>query len=79
MSLKLQVVQQIEEGRFSATAAQRIYGIQFISTLMNWFRRYGNFDWKNQTPLNMPKRPKYKIMELEDKVKLLEKQKNLLE
>lgn len=79
MSLKLQIVQQIEQGKLSATAAQRIYGIQSRSTLVNWLRKYGNFDWENQTPLNMPKSPEHKIMELEAKVKLLEKQKNLLE
>ena len=79
MSLKLQIVQQIEQGKLSITAAQRTYGIQSRSTLVNWLRKYGNFDWENQTPSNMPKSPEQKIMELEAKVKLLEKQKTLLE
>ena len=79
MSLKLQIVKQIEQGKLSATAAQRTYGIQSRSTLVNWLRKYGSFDWENQTPSNMPKSPEQKIMELEAKVKLLEKQKTLLE
>ena len=79
LSLRLQIVQQIERGELSTRAAQRKYGIQSRSTLVNWLRKYGNFDWENQTPSNMPKSPEQKIMELEAKVKLLEKQKALLE
>jgi hypothetical protein len=44
-----------------------------------WLRKYGKFDWENQTPSQMPKTPEQKIMELEQQVKLLEKQKSLLE
>lgn len=79
LSLKLQIVQQIERGELSTKAAQRKYGIQARSTLVSWLRKYGKFDWENQTPSNMPKSPEQKIMELEAKVKLLEKQKALLE
>lgn len=79
LSLKLQIVQQIERGQLSTKSAQRSYGIQSRSTVVNWLRKYGNFDWENQTPSNMPKSPERKIMELEAKVKLLEKQKHLLE
>lgn len=77
--LKLQIVQQVERGELSVRGAQRKYGIQSYSTLLNWLRKYGTFDWENQTPSNMPKSPEQKIMELEAKVKLLEKQKALLE
>lgn len=79
MSLKLQVVQQIERGELSTKSAQRAYGIQARSTVVNWLRKYGSFDWEHQTPSNMPKSPEQRIMELEAKVKLLEKQKSLLE
>lgn len=79
LSLKLQIVQEIERGELSTKAAQRKYSIQARSTLLIWLRKYGNFDWENQTPSNMPKSPEQKIMELEGKVKLLEKQKALLE
>ncbi|MNT30795.1 helix-turn-helix domain-containing protein [Solitalea canadensis] len=79
MSFKLQVVQEVEQGELSTTGAQRKYGIQARSTIVNWLRKYGNLDWENQTPSNMPKTPEQKILELEAKVKLLEKQKATLE
>lgn len=78
-SLKLQIVGQIERGELSTKQAQKKYGIQSRSTVMLWLRKYGNFDWENQTPSNMPKSPEQRIMELEAKVKLLEKQKSFLE
>ena len=79
MSFKLQLVQEIEQGKLSTTEAMKIYGIQSRSTIVQWLRKYGKFDWINQTPSNMPKTPEQKIMELEQKVLLLEKQKSLLE
>lgn len=79
MSFKLQIVQEIEQGQLTATEATKKYGIQCRKTIVNWLRKFGNFDWENQTPLNMPKAPEHKIMELEAQVKLLEKQKALLE
>ena len=79
MSLKLQIVQEIEQGRISITQIRKQYGIQSHATVLGWLRKFGNFDWDNQTPLNMPKSPEQKIMELEAQVKLLEKQKALLE
>ncbi len=78
-SFKLQVVQEIEQGELSVKAAQKTYGIQSYSTVLNWLRKYGTFDWENQTPSNMPKTPEQKLMELEQKVRLLEKQKTFLE
>lgn len=79
MSLKLQIVSEIEKGKLSISQARRQYGIQSRSTIVQWLRKFGNFDWENQTPFNMPKSPEQKIMELEAKVKLLEKQKSFLE
>jgi len=79
LSLKLQIVQEIEQGKQSTTGAQRKYGIQARSTIVVWLRKYGNFNWENQTPSNMPKTPEQKLLELEQKVKLLEKQKAFLE
>ncbi len=78
-SFKLGLVRQIEQGELSITAARKLHGIQSHATVLNWLRKFGNFDWENQTPSNMPKSPEQKIMELEAKVKLLEKQKALLE
>ena len=79
MSFKLQIVQEIERGIVSISQVKKEYGIQSRSTIVQWLRKFGNFDWDNQTPLNMPKSPEQKIMELEAQVKLLEKQKALLE
>jgi transposase-like protein len=79
MFFKLQIVQEIEQGSISTHEACRKYGIQARSTIVQWLRKFGNFDWENQTPSNMPKTPEQKIMELEAKVKLLEKQKTFLE
>lgn len=79
MSLKLQIVQEIEQGRLSPLEARRKYAIQGDNTVLSWLRKYGNFDWENQSPSSMSKTPEQKIMELEAKVKLLEKQKAQLE
>ena len=79
MSFKLQIVQEIERGQLTATEVTKKYDIQCRKTVVNWLRKFGNFDWEYQIPLNMPKSPEQKIMELELQVKLLEKQKALLE
>lgn len=79
MSFKLQIVQEIEQGRISISQVKKDYAIQSRSTIVQWLRKFGNFDWDNQTPSAMPKSPEQKIMELEAKVKLLEKQKSFLE
>lgn len=79
MSLKLQIVHEIETGKLSISVATKKYGIQSRKTVVEWLRKFGNFDWENQTPSNMGKSPEQKIMELEAQVKLLEKQKAFLE
>lgn len=75
MSFKLCVVSEIERGELSITAAKKKYGIQGGYTVTTWLRKFGTFDWENQTPSNMPKSKDQKILELEQKIKLLEKQK----
>ena len=79
MSFKLEVVKEIESGLISASGAKRKYGIQARSTVVNWLRKYGTFDWENQTSSNMSQSKEQRLMELEAKVKLLEKQKAMLE
>lgn len=79
MSFKLEVVKEIESGLISTSGAKRKYGIQARSTVINWLRKYGTFDWENQTTSNMPKSKDQRLMELEAKVKLLERQKATLE
>lgn len=75
LSFKLQVVQEIEFGELTRVEACHKYGIQAGSTIRSWLRKHGNFDWENQTPVTMSKTPEQRILELEAKVKLLEKQK----
>jgi transposase len=79
MSFKLQIVQEIEQGKITPTQATKKYSIQCRKTVVEWLRKFGNFDWENQSPLSMSKSPEQKIMELEAQVKLLEKQKSFLE
>ena len=38
-------------------------------------KKYGNFDWEHRVSYPMSKTPEQKILELEAKIKLLEKQK----
>ena len=79
LSLKLQVVQSIEQGKLSTTQATKKYGIQCRKTVVNWLRKYGDFDWENQSPFNMSKTPEQKLLELEQEIQLLKKQKAFLE
>jgi len=75
LSFKLQVVEEIESGRLDRLNAHLKYGVQARSTITSWLRKYGTFDWENLTVVSMSKTPEQKIIELEAKVKLLEKQK----
>lgn len=79
LSFKLQVVTEIENGELSTHGACRKYGIQARSTVVMWLRKHGTFDWENQTPSNMPKSESQKLLELEQEVRLLKKQKAFLE
>ncbi|MDR1562121.1 MAG: hypothetical protein LBS54_03395 [Dysgonamonadaceae bacterium] len=79
LPFKLSVVSEIERGEISVTSAQKKYGIQVNATIIRWLRKFGTFDWENQTPSNMPKSKDQKILELEQKINLLEKQKAFLE
>ena len=51
LSLKLQIVKEIEAGKLGITECRKKYAIQSRSTIINWLRKYGNFDWDNQTPM----------------------------
>ncbi len=75
MSFKLKVVSEIEFGELTKSQAKSKYGIQGDSTIGNWLKKYGNFDWENQSYQSMSKTPEQRILELEEKIKLLEKQK----
>lgn len=79
LSFKLQLVQEIEQGELTKAQAKLKYGIQGDSTVTKWLQKYGNFDWENQVKPIMAKTPEQRILELEAKVKLLEKQKSRAE
>lgn len=74
-AFKLSVVQEVENGELGIKAAARKYGIQSHSTVTNWLRKYGNFDWVNKSTRMMPASKDQQLLELQQKVLLLEKQK----
>lgn len=61
MSFKLQVVSEVERGELSIGGGRK-YGIQNHSTVSNWLRKFGNFDWQTQTPSVMKHTPEQKII-----------------
>jgi transposase-like protein len=79
MSFKLSVVREVENGFIGVKAAMRKYGIQGHGTITEWRRKYGSFEKDFQILSIMTKTPQQKIFELEQKVRLLEKEKSLLE
>ena len=79
LTFKLNVVKEIETGESNTVEVCLKYGIQSRSTISTWLRKYGTFDWENQTSSTMSKSPEQRILELEAQVKLLEKQKSQLE
>lgn len=79
LSLKLQIVKEIESGKLGVSDCRKKYAIQSRSTIVSWLRKYGNFDWDNQTSIYMAKTPEQRIMELEAEVNVLKKQKTFLE
>ncbi|UII32018.1 transposase [Fulvivirga ulvae] len=78
-TFKMQVVREVENGELGLNAAQRKYGIQGNATVKTWLLKYGSLDWDNKSHLSLEKTPEQKLLELEAKVRLLEKQKNTLE
>ena len=79
MFFKLQIVQEIERGILSTTEATKKNNIQCSKTVVNCLRKQENFDQDKQTLNSMQKTPEKRMMELKAEVKLVEKQKALLE
>ena len=79
LSFKLSGVREVESGFISIRGAMRKYGIQGHGTITEWRRKYGTFEKDFQTDQSMSKTPQQKIFELEQKVRLLEKEKAFLE
>ena len=79
MPFKLAVVQEVERTGIGVCAVARKYGIQSETTVTTWLRKYGNFDVANKTSKPMEKSKEKKLMELEERVKMLERQNNRLQ
>ena len=79
LSFKLQVVSEVESEELSIKGALSKYGIQSHSTVLGWIRKYGTFDREYQIQRVMTKTPEQKILELEQKIRLLERQNASLE
>ena len=79
MPFKLAVVQEVERTGIGVCAVARKYGIQSETTVTTWLRKYGNFDVANKTSKPMEKSKEQKLRELEERVKMLERQNNRLQ
>ena len=79
MPFKLAVIQEVERTGIGVCAVARKYGIQSETTVTTWLRKYGNFDVANKTSKLMEKSKEQKLMELEERVKMLERQNNRLQ
>ena len=79
MSFKLSVVREVETTKIGLCAIARKYGIQSESTVKRWMEKYGTFDWTNIKGGNMPKSKDQELLELQEKVKMLERKNARLE
>ena len=80
MSFKLSVVQEIESGAISVTAATKKYGVQGKTTILNWVRKFGNFDRELQVShMKKTKSPEQELFELRAENEVLRKQKAFME
>ena len=79
MSFKLSVVKEVETTDIGLCAIARKYGIQSESTVKRWMEKYGTFDWTNIKGGNMPRSKDQELLELQEKVKMLERKNARLE
>ena len=79
MSFKLSVVKEFEETGMSLRALSRKYGIQGDDTVRKWINKFGTFDWQNRTLQPMEKSKDQELLELREKVKVLERKNARLE
>ena len=73
MSFKLSVVREYEETEISLGELARKYGIQGNNTIRRWINKFGTFDWQNLTLQPMAKTKNQELLELREKVKVLER------
>ena len=79
MPFKMAVVEEVERTGIGVCAVSRKYGIQSESTVTAWLRKFGNFDVANKTNKPMEKSKEQRLLELEARVKLLERQNSRLQ
>lgn len=79
MPFKMAVVEEVERTGIGVCAVARKYGIQSESTVTTWLRKFGNFDVANKTNKPMEKSKEQRLLELEARVKLLERQNSRLQ
>ena len=79
MSFKLSVVQEYETSQVSLESLKRKYGIQGDATIRRWIEQYGNFDITNKSAKPMEKSKDQELLELRQKVRLLERKNARLE
>ena len=80
LAFKLQVVLEVEKGQITYKQAQKQYGIQGKSTVLQWLRKYGNLDWSLPKIRHLEKQqptPEQRIKQLEASLQE-EKDRNLL-
>ncbi len=68
----MSVVREYEETEIILGALSRKYGIQGDSTIRKWINKFGAFDWQNKTLQPMAKTKDQELLELREKVKVLE-------
>lgn len=79
MSFKLSVVREYETSQISLRGLERKYGIQGSDTVRRWIEKYGNFDKVHKSHHSMEKSKEQQLLELEQKIKLLERKNARLE
>lgn len=79
MSFKLSVVREYEEHKVSLRELSRKYGIQGSYTIRQWINKFGTFDWQNLSLQPMVKSKDQELLELREKVKVLERKNARLE
>ena len=79
MSFKISVVKEYEETKISLGELSRKYGIQGNQTVRTWINKFGTFDWQNKTLQPMAKSKDQELLELRERVKVLERKNARLE
>lgn len=77
-SIKRQVVHEVQSGRRSIEDARVFYKINSKSVIYAWIKLYGKLIYDPKKSYLMKKSPQQKIKELEQKLEMLELEKDIL-